>query len=194
MIICAACSIITVLFGFIGIYITLKSHQNCFNQYIESILSVHEHIHDRLSTKYEKQCIKWKLFVHYKDTKRVSIFGRKQDITYYGIIIQIINNNDSTDNENNNQFYNVYNIDDTSDTTNDEYATTSDDNDNDDDYYNNTKPKRKQIQIQSSSNLQHNDIIEFDPEISHSKMAKVHLMINNDEQVPFIGTHIKLTN
>eukprot|EP00483_Globobulimina_turgida_P007650 UN07665 len=96
MIICAVCSVITVLCGFIGTYIMHRSYQNCFNQYIEAILSVHEHIHDRLSTKYEKQGIIWKLFVHYKDRKRINIFGAKHDITYYGIIIQVINDIDSS--------------------------------------------------------------------------------------------------
>eukprot|EP00484_Ammonia_sp_Unknown_P007750 CAMPEP_0197075848 /NCGR_PEP_ID=MMETSP1384-20130603/211819_1 /TAXON_ID=29189 /ORGANISM="Ammonia sp." /LENGTH=388 /DNA_ID=CAMNT_0042514697 /DNA_START=33 /DNA_END=1199 /DNA_ORIENTATION=- len=97
--VCGICSVICIMFGALGAYIIYKSHRNKLNQYVECILAVHEHIYSRLSTKYEEHGIVWKIITHKKDSKRISVLGSKQDITYYGIVIKLKDDNDEEYND-----------------------------------------------------------------------------------------------
>lgn len=84
------CSVGGVLFSSalsIGLIIECKAQRNLENQYIASILAVHQHINGRLFSKYQRRGISWGIAVHCKDSKRLCCIKRK--ITFYSIIIRV---------------------------------------------------------------------------------------------------------
>merc|ERR1712228_643758 len=84
LMICAICSVITIIFMFIGIFIMHKDKDSKYNQYIGSILAVHEHIH----SKSEDKGIVFKMIQSTKRTKKTNMFGAKKTVKYYSIVIQ----------------------------------------------------------------------------------------------------------
>merc|ERR1712048_1108728 len=71
------CSLITVSFMFIGVYIIWKGKNSQYNQYIASILAVHEHIHARADTD---NGLMGKMIQCTKRTNKTNMFGAKRTI------------------------------------------------------------------------------------------------------------------
>jgi len=87
IIICSLGGAVFVVALCIGLVIECKSQRNLENQYIESILAVHQYINNHLFPKYQKRGILWGIAVFGKDSKRLSC--AKKRITFYSIVIKV---------------------------------------------------------------------------------------------------------